>query len=414
MLRTLLLAVYLSICYTEFTAAFTSSTAKKLNDVLVVVAWDNCLADSVDWRIQTGIDTACRVWPHLLQTTTLEGTSISDPSSWLHQKLRAISHVLSPSSFDDDDHTASTSSLTCEYALAARLLLEEQALDQGKSTGRTGKYASRFHPRDSTTTTTTTDTQSSYKTAAKPSSSTRPLTVGEITTNWNQGGMIRDSLLVRYCVKQSNNGRSVTYQNPMTALQTAWEQQLESPPQHEGNPVWKAQPISISPSLLRRRERSKVIATVHHRSDLEIARASLEAAGWSVRVLHDKDLQREALLKDTLPVGRNESSDPSSITLVVGANDLSLRLLQELPDDATLYMVDSCLDSLQELVHLFGDFIPRTSSGVAKTIVPHKQLALLLLCGPHSHPMVLAAGMMHAWMRCVGSLEELKEHLQLV
>jgi hypothetical protein len=61
-------------------------------------------------------------------------------TDWLKNKMRALSHLFCTSPGDDDDsRQLLQTSITCEYALAARLLLEEQELDGGQSNGKSGK-----------------------------------------------------------------------------------------------------------------------------------------------------------------------------------------------------------------------------------------------------------------------------------
>jgi hypothetical protein len=151
-------------------------------------AWDGVIAKSTEWRISQGLDAALETWPHLrdsLPTTDM---------SWLQNKMRALSHVMLP-----------RPTLACDYALLARLLIEEQQLDAGRSTGADGKYARKFHPQPS-------DEKKDQQTPMSSSSSSsavsrsntgnnvgsRPLTVGEIAANWNNGGCLSETLLTRY------------------------------------------------------------------------------------------------------------------------------------------------------------------------------------------------------------------------
>ena len=99
-------------------------------DEIYLVSWDGCIADTVEWRIRQGLQVATSVWSEVD-----EALDVND-QSWLENKLAALSHVLS----QQDENI----SVTCEYALASRLLLEEQELDEGRSNGKGGKYASKL------------------------------------------------------------------------------------------------------------------------------------------------------------------------------------------------------------------------------------------------------------------------------
>ncbi len=105
--------------------------------------------------------------------------------------------------------------MTCDYALLARLLLEEQQLDQNKSVGKKGKYASKYHPRKDSL---------SPQDCSTSSSGSRPLTVGEIEVNWSDGACLSETLLTRYNV----NGK-----NPLNVLQTYIVQQESQRTQQE-------------------------------------------------------------------------------------------------------------------------------------------------------------------------------------
>lgn len=162
---------------------------------IFIISWDGVIAKSTEWRISQGLDAALETWPQLvnaLPTTDL---------GWLQNKMRALSHVMLP-----------RPTLACDYALLARLLIEEQQLDAGRSTGANGKYARQFHPQtddDSSDKKEQPNTSSSSSAAESARSSgnyagSRPLTVGEIAANWNNGGCLSETLLTRYHCQGQN------------------------------------------------------------------------------------------------------------------------------------------------------------------------------------------------------------------
>ena len=135
---------------------------------IFVINWDGCVVDTVPWRIRAGVDAALKTWPEM---PVDDDFSWEDSSNdWLQNKLSALSHVFS--STDSDEF-----SLTCEYALLARLSLEEQELDNGNSNGKQGKYSRRFHPQAE---------REEERGPRGPTRSSRPLTVGEVTTNYRK------------------------------------------------------------------------------------------------------------------------------------------------------------------------------------------------------------------------------------
>ncbi|OEU07119.1 hypothetical protein FRACYDRAFT_251875 [Fragilariopsis cylindrus CCMP1102] len=104
---------------------------------IVIMDWE-CLLDSLPYHVNIGIYSACKLWPHLNALCNFD-----TDSQWLKNKLHSISHVLSyPNGQQDNNYH-----LGCEFALATRLILEEQALDKNQSTGKKGKYARKYHPR---------------------------------------------------------------------------------------------------------------------------------------------------------------------------------------------------------------------------------------------------------------------------
>jgi hypothetical protein len=186
--------------------AWTSSASP----IVSVVSWDVLLSESLEWRIDQGINAAKHVWPFLvppdvtfdgIQTT--EDEEVVDNLLWLRNKMRAIVPYLGGLRVEEYETSISP---TVEYAILARLLLEEQRLDP--SIGRRGKYASQFHP------------QQGLRSIAIPSmQGTRPLTVGEIQVNWID--TILETLLVKYAIDR---------QNPIPVIQKCIDQQNILPP----------------------------------------------------------------------------------------------------------------------------------------------------------------------------------------
>ena len=181
-----------------------SSSSSLLSSEIFLLSFDGTVAQTTEYRITVGIDLAFAAWPHLKDLAVIasaeadpNGTDSNNQHEWLRNKMRALSHVLV---------ARPDVSLTCDYALLARLLMEEQELDGFRSNGSRGKYGSKFHPQTSS---------SSSKSASESTRQTRPLTVGEIASNWNKGGCIGETVLTKY---------HVNYKNPLPMLQEKVEE----------------------------------------------------------------------------------------------------------------------------------------------------------------------------------------------
>eukprot|EP00529_Nitzschia_sp_RCC80_P011286 CAMPEP_0113482370 /NCGR_PEP_ID=MMETSP0014_2-20120614/22883_1 /TAXON_ID=2857 /ORGANISM="Nitzschia sp." /LENGTH=613 /DNA_ID=CAMNT_0000375883 /DNA_START=95 /DNA_END=1936 /DNA_ORIENTATION=- /assembly_acc=CAM_ASM_000159 len=370
-------------------------------DTVVVMDWE-CVIDTTPLYVKLGIDAAFKVWPgELRQLIDIDayldddGNVDLDNLSWLINKLQAISHVLVvPSSSSSLSSSETRHHPACEYALATRLILEEQALDQNQSTGLNGKYAKKFHPRQelksSTDTNTnrnsngssssdaglnsTTDSTPSYSTTQQQSTTrgTRPLTVGELVANWRDS--IRETLTLKY---------NVDRKDPIPVLDRTIVELLK----HED------QLPELFPNLkwgLTHSDRTVIIAC-RHRCDVDILRPCLEESNIPFQIMdqdsiatHDFDVdigeeasndnarQQEDSSTPTNTVGKLMT--PTNPILVVKPGQSSSSTSFILPDvlrhtmtDGTIVVyVDAVWYRLvEDAVPLFGDYIPRHGSNVA-------------------------------------------------
>ena len=133
------------------TSALMVSSNCLLSEIFLL-SFDGTVAQTIEYRIDAGIDLAFAAWPHLKELVVIANAeayqNISNGASnhssgsgswkheWLRNKMRSLSHVLV---------ARPGVSLTCDYALLARLLMEEQELDGSRSNGSQGKYGSKFH-----------------------------------------------------------------------------------------------------------------------------------------------------------------------------------------------------------------------------------------------------------------------------
>ena len=196
---------------------------------IVIMDWE-CLLDSLPYHVNIGIYSACKLWPHLNALCNFD-----TDSQWLKNKLYSISHVLSyPNNGQQDNNYH----LGCEFALATRLILEEQALDKNQSTGKKGKYARKYHPRttingnsnggkgkdddssrqeeiDEDEDDDEQEEEDENEDEDEDDDTIRPLTVGELSINWRE--YIRETLLIKYAVVVNADGKK-KYINPLEEL----------------------------------------------------------------------------------------------------------------------------------------------------------------------------------------------------
>lgn len=354
---------------------------------IIVMDWE-CLVDSLPYYTRLGMDAARTVWPHL--------NDLCDDSDlgWVENKLAAVSHVLSPPSGTDPHHPA------CEYALATRLILEEQALDQNQSTGKSGKYARRFHPREELPLSKGSsgdfgsegdgdrdargNAASAPSKTDRPAVSTRPLTVGEVAANWRDS--IRETLQVRYhCnLKDPLPVLDATIQELLLKRQVRVE---STSPERPSTPLPQLFPetkFALSNTV------RKVLIQTRFRSDFDSLVQSLGHTGTNkggIRFQTASDIEEALSRNDNLGVVvlRQDGPTPSSAN-----RDTIRRVLESeahCPVGTTVICIDSSWHRLQESVELFGDFIPRRGTNRAKCVVPGRFLSLCLAEWPGTvHP----------------------------
>jgi hypothetical protein len=362
----LYLVAALRVAALSIAAAIKTTNSK---NIVVLLNWEGCIADTVDWRIQSGLDAATQAWPQLP-----DKLDTYENDDWIRRKMAALSHI-----FND----GLGNSLSCDYALLARLIVEEQELDQGRSVGKTGKYASLYHPQQ--------QQQQQQNTQVSTSAGTRPLTTGEIASNWGAGAMLRETLLAKYHCER---------QNPLPILQGIVDRNVVEHNTLQNIMVNKQVCDKI---LALRNAGVPVILCVGHSSDLIAAERSLSGR-LDVQVCSLKNAIESITAhsnKDPSSIVRNRTAG-SSIPLIVKPrdNDSYVELLQSLPSDSTLLVFCSCLESLKERIPLFGNYIPRGNDGVARTIVDRQQLSLgLCQWAATAHPSRRSQAIMNPWLR---------------
>jgi hypothetical protein len=326
---------------------------------IFVINWDGCVTDTVPWRIRTGVDAALKTWPEMPMVDDLLFSWVQDDDSstnndWLKNKLSALAHIFS--SADGDD----CFSLTCEYALAARLSLEEQELDNGNSNGKRGKYSRRFHPQ-----------VEQRGPTRGPTRSSRPLTVGEVAANWEE--TIRDTVRMRY---------HCNYKDPLPILQNHVEDLIET----------ELYQIPIIDQIVCEAISAcagKVLMTVGHSSDVEIAESSLAQAKMDYQLV--ESVQEGIECK-------------SQVALLLKSKDTVNEAITSSPVGSTIYVLESSWHALQKEVLFFGDDMPR--QGVGKCFQPDRQLSLCLAeWATNTDPAQHSAATMNPWTRLVDLTE---------
>lgn len=325
-----------------------------INDCLVVLSADIAL-DTDDHRSQLGLEAALCAWPSLKE----ENEALLHDPTWLLNKLKALSHVL--------DAPSASFSITCEFALAARLLLEEQALDDGESNNKRGKYARKFHPQGI-----------EGSASSKPSSSsTRPLTVGEIEANWETS--LRETLQVRY---------HANYKDPIPVLQSIIDDKVLSLGEF---PTFYPQVLHT----LNSTRYQNFVMTVPP-SDKKLVLQSLADANIP---FEETSSASEAIESSSL-----ETGEPAVV--VLESEESTLHDILNSPVGETVVVVDRSFKRLEAMVPLFGDSIPRQGN-IGNTPF-QKKLSLNLGKWACGSPTTVAKATMNPWTDVV-TMETLQE-----
>jgi len=165
---------------------------------IFILSYDGVVADTNDWRSNLAISVAFETWPRELYKYSSLFESNEDIGSdhrldWLRNKLSALMHVTLMGGEDG--------MVGSDAVLLTRLILEEQELDGGRSNGSVGKYGSVFHPSSMSLPVGNDDDDDDDDDEWDSNSGSRPLTVGEIAANWNEGACLKDTVRIKYNIK---------------------------------------------------------------------------------------------------------------------------------------------------------------------------------------------------------------------
>lgn len=175
----------------DMTTSSSPSSLSRSNKVFVL-SFDGVVANSAESRACIAVDAALETWPFLK-----DNEMVSADRTWLINKIKALLHVTQGSM---------EGVMGCEAVLLARMLIEEQALDGGKSVGKSGKYASKYHPSSVQSSSSDGDNDNDDDEGVGASNrraknGSRPLTVGEIAANWADGAYLAETLFVKYNIE---------------------------------------------------------------------------------------------------------------------------------------------------------------------------------------------------------------------
>jgi len=328
------------------------------------------VADTNNWRANLAINVALETWPHLQQYPCIENTD----TEWLVNKVLAL---LSVTLADENGMVG------CDAVLLARMLIEEQLLDDGRSNGCKGKYGSKFHPAAG-------DDDDEYD---REDNGSRPLTVGEITANWNDGACLKDTVRIKY---------NVDRKDPIPIIKERIRDYLEDEASDfKGANVHAHLPDlypSIAEALLDCG--SPVYILVGDKSHVPTAIASLSQLNVPI--------QTTSLGGDDLQMFECNSG---CITIVspgdggLGHEDVFQHILSSVNKGSSVHLVHSDVSTLQKAKSLFGDNRPRPGvfevcTGSLKNVSLKLSLSTL-----NSGPQQQNDAIMDPWLNLIDEFE---------
>jgi hypothetical protein len=368
---------------------------------LYIYSIDGTLASMTDYKSKIAIRAALEVWPSLhsvldeLDMKPFEDNAACiDDYSWLIQKLGALSSITQQGDSPDE-------MLGCDEVLLARLLLEEQLLDDGRSSGRGGKYGGKFHPAKSTTTSVG---------GGKPKVGSRPLTVGEILANWSELRFVTHN---KYPFLKESQGK-VNMSDPLPEIRRVLCE-LYSQADTETTKLW----YPFASDILGNKNTNNVLL-IGNEASLGLVLSSLEQLlGETMKVTVTDSIRAWKEIK------QQQVEDGHSLLIVVPdtateepQSDLIQRIIRSAASEQdnvnrNIYVAHGSLDVLQKCKCLLGDDPPILSNGLRKCIVANDtsktSATLFLPAWSNVHPTQLNECEMDPWLNI--ATEELLEEL---
>lgn len=414
------------------------------NDVFLL-SIDGTLASTNRSRSWMAVCVALRIWPSLhsnmeslgIDHTAFDLECINDVKedetyNWLLQKMAALSSITQQGNSPD-------AMLGCNAVLLARLLLEEQMLDAGRSNGRGGKYGGKFHPSS-------TDWDESMGERSKVGS--RPLTVGEIYANWQE--LVEVTRMKYPFIAQSPDGK-LKRSDPLPQIQQQLEEMFFTT--HQSSimqsllPTWRSlsHDILFDYSNMSSESNNKcanlrqnTMLLLGHDSQLSWALMTLSMLGYALDIESDLEIppfsanievestglkmkvqvttsdkaQEQLMLQKT-----KEGEEKSSLVLVVPNaqkgethSDMIEQIVTDINGssdaqlDRNVFVVHSSLEVLKKCKSFLGDDVPRLSQGLRKCSLPGSNTAVTLFLpgwADNIHPTEQNDGEMDPWLNFV-------------
>lgn len=370
-------------------------TRSSSGDVFIL-SYDGAVADTAETNALLAIDAALSIWPELIQLYV--GIGDEDPvaldegpelevdgqegdiqcnvagsgGDWLLNKMIA----LTPAMGSDPD-----AQMGCDAVLLARMLLEEQKLDSGRSAGCKGKYGSKFHPSSPAAESKDESDAGTSRDWRGNANGSRPLTVGEVRANWSTGALLRETARVRY---------NIDGQDPIPIIREEIEL-LRREENAYPTPILSDTIVDFlsSVSSVSRVDQKIVAICVGHACHIPMALESLSRLNTNVRVVesmedelsmldggivivpprHDRDSHREIVQRITEQVaasalGSREGSEADAIEV----GPTSVYLVHSSPG-----VLDDCKR------RLLGDDRPRLINGCLRTPLANGLVNISLL-----------------------------------
>eukprot|EP00584_Thalassiosira_punctigera_P010818 CAMPEP_0172547274 /NCGR_PEP_ID=MMETSP1067-20121228/16849_1 /TAXON_ID=265564 ORGANISM="Thalassiosira punctigera, Strain Tpunct2005C2" /NCGR_SAMPLE_ID=MMETSP1067 /ASSEMBLY_ACC=CAM_ASM_000444 /LENGTH=519 /DNA_ID=CAMNT_0013334341 /DNA_START=177 /DNA_END=1736 /DNA_ORIENTATION=+ len=432
------------------------------NGDVFLLNFDGTLASTNRSRSLAAICVALKVWPTLRSNAMTLGMDPDDfdwerdggaedendgdrSREWLLRKLSALSSITQQGNSPD-------AMLGCDSVLLARLLLEEQLLDGGRSNGRGGKYGGKFHPPSSAS-------EDGGGPGGRPKVGSRPLTVGELYANWEE---LRDVTRMKYPFTEKLPGGKVMRKDPLPEIRHHLKELLSVSDREEMQrkflPSWQSLAYDIlfdyscqsNDGNISLRQNTMLLlghdsqvpwvlttlsslgCAMDVKLDLELlARGGMannlcmnvsdaESNGWNVKVIvTTSDKAQKHIMQQQEECGKKEgASDHTKPSLLVVVPNLENeeshsnmieRIVTDFNSNETelnrnVYVTHSSLEVLKQCKSFLGDDAPMLSQGLRKCILPHTKTAVTLFVpewADNIHPSQQNDAEMDPWLNLV-------------
>jgi len=375
--------------------------AQGQSNATLSISNDGTLASMTEFKSKIAIRAALKVWPSMHSVVEELGlkpfdNASCDDYSWLIQKLGALSSITQQGDSPDE-------MLGCDEVLLVRMLLEEQLLDAGRSSGRGGKYGGKFHPSKSNST----------SVGEKSTVGSRPLTVGEIFANWSELRYVTHN---KYpFMKQTQNGKQ-KMSDPLPEIRRVLCE-LYSQAETETTKLW----YPFASDILGNKNINNVLL-IGNEASLDFVLSSLEQLlGDTIQVSVTDSTRAWEKIK------QQQEENGHSLLIVVPdtdteepQSDLVQRIVgsaasEQDSSNRNIYVTHGSLETLKKCKGLLGgDDPPILSNGLRKCIISNdssKTSATLFLpsWSQNVHPTQLNEAEMDPWLNVIS--EELFEEL---